>query len=567
MVKQFIEKKSSLNVNKSRSNLNKLVLFLGLIFIFSIIISGAVSAADNTSNQTDNAITSNTTIAISDSQNSTVNEKNLDKSNSNTQSNIQNSSKLPDPQIWRNGVLVGSYTTITDAVNAAQSGDTIILEPGTYKENNINIKTSLSIVGQTQTGTIIDGQGLGNIFIITPDNGIIFTLINVTLQNGIIQNGTSPYNGGAIDYENSNGHDGILNITNVIFAGNSAYNGGAIYAYNVNLNIKNSTFTGNIASNGGAIYNTYGTINDNNNIFIDNTAYYGGGAIYNDWFGNLTEINSTFTGNSGGAIFNGAANAVINYCRIMGNTALQGNDISNTGTMDATLNWWGTNNLNEIKNDIFNDGTCIYDPWIVLSVNASPISIPVGGSSSITADLLHDNHGIIHDPVNGLIPYTGSANFESNNGTIEDANFNNGTATTTLNIGNNQGVVNVSTTVDNQTANTPVYVGFCFVTVNPVNRVTPTQTITITFSEPIETGPNYNNIQVFDQNGAIQSVIASIIDNTLIINPTSSLGTRANLQHQHTSRRSHQHRWNNPHKPINIKLHSTSKHRLCQHRW
>ena len=41
--------------------------------------------------------------------------------------------------------IVGSYQTITDAVNVAQSGDTIILEPGTYYENNININTNMSI--------------------------------------------------------------------------------------------------------------------------------------------------------------------------------------------------------------------------------------------------------------------------------------------------------------------------------------------------------------------------------------------------------------------------------------
>ena len=214
----LIESKYSINENKIQFNVTKIFLFLGLIFIISIIISGAVSAANNTNNQTSNAITSNVTN-ISDSQNTTINEKNLDESNSNTQSNIQNSSTLPDPQIWRNGVLVGSYQTITDAVNAAQSGDTIILEPGTYYENNININTNMSILGQTQTGTIIDGQGLGNIFTITPDNGIIFTLINVTLQNG-----TAPNNGGAIDYENSYGHNGILNITNVTFTNNNAFN-------------------------------------------------------------------------------------------------------------------------------------------------------------------------------------------------------------------------------------------------------------------------------------------------------------------------------------------------------
>ena len=530
------------------------------------------------------------------------------------------------------------------------------MEPTTNTTYLINDITT--IIGQSQTGTIIDGQGLGNIFTITPDNGINLTLTNLTLQNG-----TTPNNGGAIDYENTNNHYGTLNITNVTFTNNTAtnggaintnnvnintnnttynnntasnnggainnnadgktpvtmnstnntynnntasYNGGAINTYNVNLILNNNTFTKNTALNfggainygangiipvtmnstnntynnntasysgGGAIYNSFGIINDNNSIFIGNSAQGGGGggAIYNDIGGNLTEKNSVFIGNianysHGGAILNGSI-AIVNFCKIVGNTASQGNDISNGGTMDATLNWWGTNNPNENNNDIVNSYICTYDPWIVLSVNASPISIPLSGSSNITADLLHDSQGIIHDPVNGLIPYTGSANFKTNNGTIEDANFNNGTATTTLNIGNNQGVVNVSTTVDNQTTNTPVYVGFCFVTVNPVNRVTPTQTITVTFSEPIITGPNYNNIQVLDQNGAIQSIITNIIDNTLIINPTSSWEPgqtfNINIPADAVTNTDGITLTN----PLILNIHSTSKHRLCQHRW
>ena len=83
---------------------------------------------------------------------------------------------LPDPQIWRNGVNIGDYTTITDAVNAAQNGDTIILEPGTYTESNLQINTDLTITGETQADTIIDAQGNGNIFTIAPG-------VTVNLQN------------------------------------------------------------------------------------------------------------------------------------------------------------------------------------------------------------------------------------------------------------------------------------------------------------------------------------------------------------------------------------------------
>ena len=136
MVKQFIENKSSLNVNKSQLNLTKLVLFLGLIFIFSIIISGAVSAADNTSNQTGNAITSNITN-ISNSQNSTTNEKNSEESNV--------TKNIPDPKVIRGGTEVYSSTTIQDAIDHAIDGDTIAVDEGTYTENVV-VNHQLNII-------------------------------------------------------------------------------------------------------------------------------------------------------------------------------------------------------------------------------------------------------------------------------------------------------------------------------------------------------------------------------------------------------------------------------------
>ena len=116
----------------------------------------------------------------------------------------------------------GPKQTISNATGTVADNGTIYIAGGTYYECNITINTNMTIIGENQESTIIDAQGMGNIFVITPGEGISFTLVNLTLQNG---NST---NGGAIDNE---GLDGILNIANVTFNNNTATNvGGAIYS-------------------------------------------------------------------------------------------------------------------------------------------------------------------------------------------------------------------------------------------------------------------------------------------------------------------------------------------------
>ena len=418
--------------------------------------------------------------------------------------------------IYRNGIPVAGYMTIKDAIQAAQSGDTIMLKDGTtFYESGFIINENLIFTVLNNGYATIDGQQTGPIFTINP--GATVTIQKITITNGqatdggairnegtlIIQNctftsntatnyGGAIYNEGALTLTNNtftnntatnNGgaiyNNNELTLTNNTFTGNTANNhfGGAIYSEGglSTANINNSTFTGNTASDrGGAIYSSEGTlnitnstftqnnsidtagiiynsgystmINDtftqntgeaiwndqagdlniNNSTFTQNTANdWGGGAICND--GQLTVTNSTFISNAainnpGGAIYNdGTAN--VNFNRIIGNTASQGNAIYNDGgTIDATLNWWGTNNDPNITGDIVNnDGGCSYDPWIILTISANPTTINIGGTSNITADLLHDNHGIYHDPANGLVPYTGLVNFSTTLGTTKIA--------------------------------------------------------------------------------------------------------------------------------------------------
>ncbi len=54
----------------------------------------------------------------------------------------------------------GCKSTITEAVNAASPGDTIVIAPGTYKEDVV-ITQSVSLIGSSQA-TIIDASGLSN---------------------------------------------------------------------------------------------------------------------------------------------------------------------------------------------------------------------------------------------------------------------------------------------------------------------------------------------------------------------------------------------------------------------
>ena len=69
----------------------------------------------------------------------------------------------------------------------ANAGDTIILNPGTYYENNVTIKKDITIranvgVGGNAKNTLIDAQGTGRIFY--NQRGISLTLDNLTLIGG-----------------------------------------------------------------------------------------------------------------------------------------------------------------------------------------------------------------------------------------------------------------------------------------------------------------------------------------------------------------------------------------------
>src|SRR6266853_3275537 len=111
----------------------------------------------------------------------------------------------------------GCYSTISAGVAAANSGDTVRVGQGTYREHVI-INKPLSLIGFNAANTIIDASGPGNgigIYVdgmdnLTPSdvaNGQLTGLSNVVVQGFTVANG---------------GFEGILvtNATNVTIIDN-----------------------------------------------------------------------------------------------------------------------------------------------------------------------------------------------------------------------------------------------------------------------------------------------------------------------------------------------------------
>lgn len=247
----------------------------------------------------------------------------------------------------------GPKATIKNATRIVATNGTIYLASGTYHENQINITSSMKIIGENKVNTFINGSNQGNLFNIS--EGVYLYLINLTITQG------NDTNGGAIN------NKGTLTLKNTVFTNNTATKkGGAIYNTGT-LTLDNTTFTENRATNGGdystsggAIYND-GILIIRNSLFTANTAlvYHpnmtmstNGGAIYN--LGTLTITNSTFTLNSahqGGVITNDGNNTVtIDKCTFINNTS------DGTGVGGAICNYYG---VFTITNSVFTSNFAI----------------------------------------------------------------------------------------------------------------------------------------------------------------------------------------------------------------
>jgi parallel beta-helix repeat protein len=166
----------------------------------------------------------------------------------------------------------GTYhVTIQDAIDHADSGNTITVSNGTYNETIVIDKT-INLQGKDLNNVIIDGKGSENVIEIKANNVNItgFTIINGSngiyaisvYYNNIQGNNISSNSGSGINFESSNNNDVISNMFH------SNVNG-----INFNGSHGNNIIGNTLRSNDMAGFYLSGS---NNNVFHHNNIMYNG---------------------------------------------------------------------------------------------------------------------------------------------------------------------------------------------------------------------------------------------------------------------------------------------------
>jgi len=245
----------------------------------------------------------------------------------------------------------GDYATIQAALDAAaQTGDEIIVAPGTYPEainflgKAVNLHSSggpaVTIIDatglNTSVVTCVSGEGPGTVlegFTITGGwrrwglgGGVCCYFSSPTLTNCTITGNTACYGGGVY------GCSSNPTLTNCTITGNTADDGsggGVCCESNSNATLTNCTITGNTAYGGGGVWGSSSNPTLTNCTITDNSASMCGGGVGCIEGSNPALTNCTITGNSasncgGGVNAGGSSSPALTNCTITENTASYG---------------------------------------------------------------------------------------------------------------------------------------------------------------------------------------------------------------------------------------------------
>lgn len=206
-----------------------------------------------------------------------------------------------------------TYTTITDAVAAASSGEVIDVSAGTYAGGFV-IRTPLTIQGANRSTTIISGGASNNGTVVEVETNPV-TIAGVTITGGT-WSATSGETGGGVVVGS-----GVLNLRNCYITGNEGNDGaggGAINSYAttniLGCRINNNTSGGGDGQGGAIHIGGSGVVKMTNGTVDNNTAGWGGG----------------FDIDAGGSL-------TLQGTQVEGNTAVhQGGGIDNNGSLSVT---------------------------------------------------------------------------------------------------------------------------------------------------------------------------------------------------------------------------------------
>ncbi|NYB52996.1 MAG: DUF11 domain-containing protein [Methanobacteriaceae archaeon] len=264
--------------------------------------------------------------------------------------------------------------TIQNGTNTVDDGGTVFVADGTYPEHII-IDKNVNLIGQSQTGTIIDGTNNGRP--LTIQWGTTVNLNKLTIQNG---RATGNIGGGVYN-------QGNLNMTQCTVSGNTANRGGGIYNRG-NLNMTQCTVSGNTAIyDGGGIYNT-GKLNMSQCTVSGNTAAATGAGVFDS--GTSTMYQCTISENSGvsqgaGVYINIYSMPSMYQCTFSRNTAV------NEG--GGVYNYYAKPSMYQCTfngNTAVNDGGGVYNYYGTLIIDTSTF---ISNNAGANGGAIFNHHG------------------------------------------------------------------------------------------------------------------------------------------------------------------------------
>lgn len=206
------------------------------------------------------------------------------------------------------------YPDIASGLNAAASGDTVLVTAGSYLEHGLALTAGVFLQGESgnPSDVIIDGENLGRILLcdglteFSSVSGITFMRGRSSSGAAIhVENSLMSIHDCAFSDNVSIGQSGAVNINlsegsmvDCSFTNNSAAEmAGAVRCRNSSFVFESCTFTGNSSVHSGALYLSYGDVKVLDCVFRDNHADLNGGGLV--FVGTPAVIRDcTFQGNS-----------------------------------------------------------------------------------------------------------------------------------------------------------------------------------------------------------------------------------------------------------------------------
>ncbi len=336
---------------------------------------------------------------------------------------------------FQNGNNRGNCCVLQDGFGGAFDFDTGSPGSATLTMTNVVI----------QNNAISNGQGGGFTMFNTLNGPGFATLTNVIVQNNdatAVSDASATCcgdgGGGVIDARSKIVMSNVQVLSNHTHSlGGVNPTGGGLFFSGQHTqpqsHISGSTISNNTATGiGGGINNEATLLIDGGTVISGNSSgnagpsadNEGAGGIANESYDGLTLSKVTITGNTtagnGGGIYNGDTGTgtgpvSIQFSRIAGNTSTLnagGDNLYNakatspgaTGNqVNALNNWWGSNvpSSSIINNGVAAVSSCpanavnklCFDPFIVLTHQASPAKIRINQSTTLTGDMSKDNHG------------------------------------------------------------------------------------------------------------------------------------------------------------------------------